>query len=65
MQFLQFLFLIHLLFVISPESDDEDDDAAADYATNYDYYSMTQHKILMHNSSIAVFMQKCYWRVLY
>jgi len=60
MQFLQFLFLIHLLFVISPESDDEDD-----YATNYDYYSMTQHKILMHNSSIAVFMQKCYWRVLY
>jgi len=59
MQFLQFLFLIHLLFVISPESDDEDD-----YATNYDY-SMTQHKILMHNSSIAVFMQKCYWRVLY
>ena len=62
MQFLQFLFLIHLLFVISPESDDEDSDDY--YATNYDY-SMTQHKILMHNSSIAVFMQKCYWRVLY
>jgi len=46
MQFLQFLFLIHLLFVISPESDDEDDDAAAaDYATNYDYYSMTTQNI--------------------